>query len=155
MSVLFKRGPQSIQANLTPMIDVTFLLIIFFVLVSQIVDVENVEMDLPAPQDPASELPGDQQRAVINVVPAPGGKASGYRLGGRFFAADSEGIEALTAALAARYRENPTLSVNLRADRSTHYAWVAPIFQAVKAAASLSGRTDVNGRVNLVVTREQ
>ena len=48
MSSVFKRGNAKIEANLTPMIDVTFLLIVFFVLVSQIVEVENVPMSLPA-----------------------------------------------------------------------------------------------------------
>ena len=48
------RGPAlrdrpPVAANLTPMIDVTFLLIVFFVVVSQIVEVENVEMELPRP----------------------------------------------------------------------------------------------------------
>ncbi len=59
--------PEPIAANLTPMIDVTFLLIIFFVLVSQIVEVENADLDLPRPEQAASELPSEQSRVVINV----------------------------------------------------------------------------------------
>jgi biopolymer transport protein ExbD len=155
MSGSGRRQRSPIQANLTPMIDVTFLLIVFFVLVSQIVEVENVDLDLPAPREPASRLPGDESRVVINVLPAGGGRASGYRLGGRVFPAGTQGIEALTIALAARYSENPGLSVNLRADRTTHYLWIEPVFQAVAAAARRSGRREGAGRVNLVVTREQ
>ena len=41
MSAVFKRGRAEVHANLTSLIDVTFLLIVFFVLVSQIVDAEN------------------------------------------------------------------------------------------------------------------
>ena len=37
----------SIEANLTPMIDVSFLLIVFFVLVSRITDAEQAPMALP------------------------------------------------------------------------------------------------------------
>jgi len=74
------RDSEPIAANLTPMIDVVFLLIVFFVLVSQIVEVENVDLDLPRPQDPASELPGEQPRIVINVLPDEAGQAGGYRL---------------------------------------------------------------------------
>jgi biopolymer transport protein ExbD len=154
MSTAFRHDRGQVHANLTPMIDVTFLLIVFFVLVSQIVEVENVDLDLPSPQDPASMLPGDESRVVINVLPGPSGKAAGYRMGGRRFAAGTQGLEALTAALAARYRENPGVRVNLRADRSTHYAWIEPVLQAISAAARLSGRPEVTGRVNLVVTRE-
>ena len=52
------------------------------------------------------------------------------------------------------YQQNPALGVNLRADRRTDYRWVEPVFQAVSAAARLSGRDDVKGRVNLVVVKE-
>jgi len=135
------------------MIDVTFLLIVFFVLVSQIVEVENVDMELPAPVEPASELPGDQQRVVINVLPGPRGEARGYRMGNRSFAADGAGLDQLAAQLAAIYRDNPAVGVNLRADRSTHYRFVEPVFRAISTAARLSGRDDVAGRVNLVVVR--
>ncbi|MHC4217450.1 MAG: ExbD/TolR family protein [Planctomycetota bacterium] len=154
MSALFKHDRVQVHANLTPMIDVTFLLIVFFVLVSQIVEVENVDLDLPTPQEPASMLPGEESRVVINILPGPAGKASGYRMGGRLYAAGTQGIEGLTTVLADRYRENPALSVNLRADRATQYLWIEPVFQAVAAAARLSGRPEVTGRVNLVVTRE-
>ena len=58
MSALTRQERGQVQANLTPMIDVTFLLIVFFVLVSQIVEVENVDLNLPAPREPASVLPG-------------------------------------------------------------------------------------------------
>ena len=156
MRRLFPTGPHSIQANLTPLIDVTFLLIVFFMLVLQITDLDNAEMDLPTPQDPVSELFGDQHRVVINVVTAPlEGTASGYRLGQRRFRTDTEGLANLTKALAARYREDPALQINLRADRSTHYEWVDRIFLAIKDAAKASGRSDdVNGRINLVVSKE-
>ena len=56
MPRIHKRGPAEIHANLTPMIDVTFLLIVFFVLVSQIVEVENVEIESArARVDPVTE----------------------------------------------------------------------------------------------------
>jgi biopolymer transport protein ExbD len=154
MSALGRQDRSQVQANLTPMIDVTFLLIVFFVLVSQIVEVENVDLDLPAPREPASVLPGEESRVVINVLPGAAGKASGYRMGGRIYPAGTRGIKALTEGLASRYRENPGLSVNLRADRTTQYLWIEPVFQAVSAAARLSGRPEVTGRVNLVVTRK-
>ncbi len=63
-------------------------------------------------------------------------------------------MASLATSLAALYRENPALGVNLRADRSTRYRWVEPVLQAVSTAARLSGRDDVRGRVNLVVVRE-
>jgi biopolymer transport protein ExbD len=155
MPRIHKRGPADLQANLTPMIDVTFLLIVFFVLVSQIVEVENVEMTLPELEEPATELPGEEQRAVINVVPGPAGRASEYRLGGNAFAPDPDGIERLTGHLAGLLDAAPSLRVNLRADQHTEYEWVQPVLAAVTAAAArLEGRRAVP-RVNLVVVREE
>ncbi len=148
------RDSEPIAANLTPMIDVVFLLIVFFVLVSQIVEVENVDLDLPRPQDAASELPGEQPRIVINVLPDEAGQAGGYRMANRRYSADTAGMASLATSLAALYRKNPALGVNLRADRSTQYRWVEPVLQAVSTAARLSGRDDVRGRVNLVVVRK-
>ncbi len=153
MSMLFQRGQARIEANMTPMIDMTFLLIVFFVLVSEIVDLESVEMSLPRPREPASELASDESRAVINVVPAPAGRAAGYKLGSRLFAADAEGVEALTRALAAVFQESPALRVNVRADRATHYRWVQPALRSVAEAARHSDRPTPAG-VNLVVVRE-
>ncbi len=154
MSATCKRGPARIEANLTPLIDVTFLLIVFFVLVSQIVELENVDLDLPAPTDPVSELAGDEQRAVVNIVPKPGGDVLEYRLGGKSYGADRDGLAAITARLASMYQNNPGLSVNLRADASTHYRWVEPVMQAVSTAAMLSEREMTVARMNLVVVRE-
>jgi biopolymer transport protein ExbD len=153
MSVVFKRGCARIEANLTPMIDMTFLLIVFFVLVSHIVEVENVPMRLPEPEDPATLRPGDEQRAVVNVIPGPGGRAGGYRLGGRTYPAGEEGLRALTAQLAQMYSVNPRLDVNLRADRGTHYEHVEPVLQALSDAAASLGGVIVTPRINLVVVR--
>ena len=60
----------------------------------------------------------------------------------------------MTAHLADLYKINPSLSVNLRADASTHYKWVEPVMQAVANAAVLSQHPNAVPRVNLVVVRE-
>ena len=157
MSAIYKRGSARIQANLTPMIDVTFLLIVFFVLVSQIVEVESVKLNLPAPADPATELPADEQRVVINIVPdqpAVTGRAIEYRVGSRRFLATDDGVEALADHVMKLYAGNPALRINLRADRDTQYEWVEPVLQAISLAARRSGDGGITARVNLVVVKE-
>jgi biopolymer transport protein ExbD len=157
MSSVYKRGPARISANLTPMIDMTFLLIVFFVLVSNVSNVESQEVNLPRPDDPASEQPGEEFRAVVNVIPGEAGEVLGYKLGGRTYAAGREGIEPMAAHLAALYAANPGLSVNLRADRQTAYEWIEPVMQAVSRAARQAGDSRggaVTPRINLVVVRE-
>ncbi len=154
MSTIYKRGNADVQANLTPMIDVTFLLIVFFVLVSQIVEVEHVDMDLPRPLHAASHTSGEESRTVINIMPGPDGRAAGYRVGAREFPADEIGIAGLQQRVTELYSANPNLRINLRADRNTQYQWVEPVMQAITDAARQSGRADAVARVNLVVVRE-
>ena len=154
MSAVYPRGRANIEANLTPMIDVTFLLIVFFVLVSQIVEVENVPLELPTPVDPATMPPGEEQRVVINVLPAPAGRSFGYKLGSQTFPASAAGVEALASHLVNLYRTNPALRINLRADRSTSYESIHPALEGVSRAAARSGVPGLVPRVQLVVVKE-
>jgi biopolymer transport protein ExbD len=153
MSRVYPRGRAAIEANLTPMIDMTFLLIVFFVLVSRISEVENVRLELPRPFEPATVPLPDEQRVVLNVIPDGSGGAESYRVGVAQFPPTAEGQRALEAHLAALLRATPDLQVNLRADRATAYAAVAPALEAVAAAARGLGG-DRAARVNLVVIRE-
>ncbi|MHC4992196.1 MAG: ExbD/TolR family protein [Planctomycetota bacterium] len=153
--MIFHRGSADIEANLTPMIDVTFLLIVFFVLVSQIVEVENVALTLPEPIDPLTQRQGDEQRTVINIVPESGGGVQGYRMGKRLYPAGERGLASLTAQLATLFAANPQTGVNLRADRGTHYEHVEPVLQAISVAAGQVDEVEIAARVNLVVVREQ
>ena len=153
MSTIFQRGPARPQANITSMIDVVFLLIVFFVLVSQIVDLESVDMDLPAPESPATALPEEEPRAVLNVLPGEDGMCDGYRLAGRDYSPDPTGLLELRTALVGLYRDTPGLRVNLRADRGTDYRWVSPVLQLVRQAATLSEVGLDAARMNLVVQR--
>jgi len=155
MSLVHQRGRTELHANLTPMIDVTFLLIVFFVLVSQIVEVEHEDMALPELAEPAAEMPGDEQRAVINVLPGPNGASRGYRLGSRTFPAGPDGARRLADHLAPMLERNPALRVNLRADQHTHYEWVHPALLAVSRAAEQVSSPNVAPRVNLVIVREE
>lgn len=154
MSSVYRRGTAEINANLTPMIDVTFLLIVFFVLVSRIVDVESVSMALPTPEQPLSEKPGDEQRTILNVIPGPSGTATGYRIGGRNFSASPDSDDAMMSHIASLYAANPALNINLRADRDTSYTWIEPALRAVAEGARASGVPNIDARINLVIIRE-
>ena len=152
MSRGIHRGPARVEANMTPMIDVTFLLIVFFVLVSQIVDSETVEMSLPELSDPATVAPEEERRLVINVSPGPDHTALDFRLGGVAFTPDPDGRDALVAAIAASLEQNPNARINLRADRRTHYEFVQPALEAIARGAARVA--DAQPRVNLVIIPE-
>lgn len=142
-----------IEANLTPMIDVTFLLIVFFTLVSGIADNERVDMALSRVPPGASAQANEESRVMLNVIPATDGRIGGYLLAGETFDATPDGVARLADTLAGLYRRNPNLAVHLRADRATLYEWVEPAMRATTTAASLAGGGALP-RLNLVVLEE-
>ena len=149
---IHRRGPASFDVNMTPLIDMAFLLIVFFVLVSQVTTAENVDLDLPRPAASAAGKPGAEERIVVNVLPAQDGGAAGYRVGRREFTPDVAGLQQLVQAIAGAMRAQPGLEVNIRADRATAYEWVRPVMDAVSDALAASGTAADRARVKLVVT---
>ena len=128
------------RSSLTPMIDVVFLLVVFFVAVSQLVDRDRIVMDLPSPSPSAAHQPEEGARAVVNVLPGPEGTSLGYQVDGLVFAADTQGQLELMEHVRARLEQTPDLFVNIRADSRTAWGWVAPVLNAARNAASLAGQ---------------
>ena len=119
----------SINANLTPMIDVTFLLIVFFVVVSQIVDRDAVSMDLPSPENAAASVAEMQERVAVNIVPSDGGAVQRVVVGGHEISIDS--LDELTAIVKARLQGGAS-EVHLRADRATRYMVIHKAIEAIR-----------------------
>lgn len=131
-----EREPAQVRANLTPMIDVVFLLIIFFMLVAQISRTRRVELDLPELREAqAGEATRDQQM-IINVVPLAQsiGPGDAYRVGLRSYGSDNASLERLTIELRRSLDRQPETSVLLRADRTEPYERVHPAMEAARAA---------------------
>ncbi len=110
----------SLGFNMTPMIDVVFQLIIFFLVSSHLVKQES-QLKLPLPVADSGTLSDDtQSRAVLNV------RADGsLLLGGRPVAA-----EQLEERLRELLREKGELEIKIRADRHVPYRFVQPILLA-------------------------
>lgn len=157
MSVAERLGvgrPVKTGANLTPMIDMTFLLVVFFILVSRITSVEQVPLQLPSPFDPASNPAPEAPRLVVNVPGDDYGEATGVVYDQQIYEIDENGMDLLAGAVAARLEAVPELQVNLRADRRVPYESVAPVMDALATAGARAGRVD-GVRVNLVIQIEQ
>ncbi|MEM1354100.1 MAG: biopolymer transporter ExbD [Planctomycetota bacterium] len=69
MSHTTRRGPVKPQMNITPLIDVVFLLIVFFMLVSKIVTEEVPELQLPDPDTTQAFRDQTENRIIVNIVP--------------------------------------------------------------------------------------
>ena len=135
---------------MTPLIDVVFLLIVFFVLVSRIVDEDRPQLDLPSPQPAATRVPAPAPRATVSEVGSP---ASGwrYRVSGADIAADEAGRIALERHLEGVLAHQPRAAVQVRAGRATPWDVVAPVLDGARAAARRAGVAPV--RVQLATVR--
>ena len=148
MSKVTERGAVTPTMNITPLIDVVFLLIIFFMLVNNIVTEEVVEMELSQLDGSKAREIGELNRVVVNIAPqdfsrdgrqeaplehvgTPAYVKVGTGSNSRFELGDIEGI---TGRLREVQATNPEVEVLLRADAAIFYNEVRPIMNAVTAA---------------------
>jgi biopolymer transport protein ExbD len=113
-------GPGELALNLTPMIDVVFLLLIFFMLATTFMDPEReIDLDLP---EAASSLAQDTERdeIIINVM-----RDGVLKLGES--AVDRDG---LLAELRRAARRNPEIAVTIRGDRLVTHEVIVSVMDA-------------------------
>ena len=78
---IFNRNNDSSSFNMTPIIDIVFLLIIFFLVVSQFIEAENFDVSLPTDCDFAQTNPTNQaQAATVTIMKTPNEKTA-YAVG--------------------------------------------------------------------------
>ena len=121
----------TLNANMTPMIDVTFLLIVFFVVVSQIVDRNVIPLDLPTPENAKAMVSEVEHKLVINIIPHTGGGVAGLVVGEHTIASDD--MVGLSSIVEQRLAQGTT-EVHLRADRLTKYKFVHRVIEAIRQA---------------------
>jgi biopolymer transport protein ExbD len=90
------RRREGVSINMTPMIDVVFLLIIFFMLVSNFATAESVLLELPKPYKSQAKKVKLTDRVILNCQIAADGAS--YRIGPN----PSESLDRVAARLADR-----------------------------------------------------
>jgi biopolymer transport protein ExbD len=121
MRVPTRRRGLGLQFNLTPLIDVVFNLVIFFMITSHFVQrQESEEVDLPTATQVADE-PETPRRLVITVLPD-----ETFRVGGQAY--DRGQVELLIRQEASHQGED--FEVQIRGDRVVPYGVVEPILLA-------------------------
>ena len=120
-------GP--LEFNMTPMIDVTFLLIIFFITSSHLQQQEaQVELDLPSADSGNEPIQSDAPRVTINVL------TDGRVMLGSDTAAGEELTGRIRFERERQQRAGQALEVHIRADRSVDYQIVEPVLLACAEA---------------------
>jgi len=154
MSKIHKRGPAKAETNLTPLIDITFQVVLFFMLTQRIVSDEIVPMEVPDITEPKTQELGDQSRLVVNIAPSPratpeagqpkadpldhDGRAAFVKVGQKQFnLTDLEGIKLAIQETRESFKptdEQPELQVNLRCDSALFYGEIVPIMNQITLA---------------------
>ena len=119
------RAPQSddVDVNLTPLIDVVFLLLIFFMVSTSFVKESQIKLSLPEASDEVQELPADTIEVAVD-------KNGVWFVNGHALADRSDA--ALSAALAEVSREQGEPVLVISADRNTPHQDVIDIMDVAR-----------------------
>lgn len=127
----YRRVPGGMSINLTPMVDVIFILTIFFMLVSRFSSAEQVSMELPKPDHSRATVAHLPVRVVINCrLARPSDPSSSpvlYSVGPN----RPEPLELISERLGTMKQATPGLQVVVRADRRIRYADVRAVMRAI------------------------
>ena len=110
------------KMDLTAMIDIVFLLIVFFMVVGSVLTQEKIEMKMPVADE--SVVPKENMgRLLLNV------DYEGNLYAGMHKITPSE----IGAYIQAARAINPNLKVYLRADRNAHYRYIRDVLRECAA----------------------
>ena len=122
---------------MTPMVDIVFLLIVFFMLVAELTRARGLDLDLSQLTDDVADLLSADTRIVVHVVPEDreGAVGGAYRYDGQSFLNQQRSLQSLAAALRSDLDQRaPDTPVFIRADRAERYERVHPILLAAARA---------------------
>ena len=122
----YERRHSSTVLNLTPLIDIVFLLLVFFMLTAHFIQEERIDIELPA----ASSSATDDDDQFIDVVLLPDGKliVDGLEI------TEDKLTDTLRGALHAPGKRY----VRLRGDRAAQFGNAVTIIDAARSAGAES-----------------
>lgn len=131
--------------NLTPLIDIVFQLIVFFMVVSQVITVEREPMDLPSPQESQAEVKEIPARIIINVFSDPEGNITKIKVNAHIIRDVSELGEFLKRQVMI---EGGFQDVILRAEKDLRFGQIKGLMQVISDAgiSKLNISTKVEAR---------
>jgi len=119
--MFFRKKKQEIAVNLTPLIDVVFLLLIFFMVSTSFTRETQIKLDLPK----ASVEPLDSKPESLEISIDKEGR---FFINGKGLV--NESIETLKKAIAPLIENNSNIAVIISADANTPYQSVVTAMDA-------------------------
>ncbi|MCL6269793.1 biopolymer transporter ExbD [Sansalvadorimonas sp. 2012CJ34-2] len=122
----FRRQPaQEVSINMTPLIDVVFLLLIFFMVSTTFTKETRLEIDLP---EAAGEVVAAQSRDITLEI----SEAGSYAIGGQVIEGNS--VEVIKSAIERASGGDNTIPLIISADAQTPHEAVVVAMEAVGQA---------------------
>ncbi|MEO0474906.1 MAG: biopolymer transporter ExbD [Planctomycetota bacterium] len=182
MSQVTKRGSVEPKLNITPLIDVVFLLIVFFMLVMNIVTDENPQIQLPDLDNSKVTPPEGAKRVTVNIIPEaefdgdPGlgnsitevlsrpGQAKFVQIGqaNKWEIGQPESMENFRKFVGDMINKrmidpNTPPTIQLRVDAAVYYQQVLPVMTNLQAAMAetLGGELAATTPIHLVAYQDE
>jgi len=118
-----ERKEEEPQFQMAPMIDMVFLLLVFFMMASHLSQKQNIKLDMPTAE--AGVVPKERpDRYVVNIT------TNGMLFSGM----NPIELEDLGDTVKNQLLENPSMKIYLRADRNAPYREVRKVMMAMANA---------------------
>ena len=119
--------------SLTPLIDVVFILLVFFMLATSFLDWRSIAMDLPGQ---GGEVSGEPTALVVRI-----GADAAVQLDG----APLEGLEELEQAVSSALQQEPDRLVIVRPADSVRLQQITWVVERLQSAGAVQMRLDRGG----------
>lgn len=139
------------SVDITGLVDLAFLMVVFFILVGRITAQDLAPLRVPEPARPMTEPPGRDARLVVNVLPASPTATASWQVAGDTLPAEAASEPRLEKLVEAALEQNPQVELTVRADRRARWEEVRPVLSASLGAASARGLPQA--RMRLVARR--
>lgn len=126
MARFIKRSKTAQEIPMGPMADISFLLIIFFMVTTVFVVYRGFHVDLPLAEQLNSLK---SRRNVVSIWIGPQGKMMVDEY-------DAE-LSTIAGIISEKLQENPRIIVQLKADRNTQYKMISGVIGELKKANAL------------------
>ncbi|MEJ5348367.1 MAG: biopolymer transporter ExbD [Desulfosoma sp.] len=118
-----KRPRYTVQAPLTSLIDIVFLLLVYFLLTTNFLTEEGIRVQLP---QALSVVPSEDREIIVTLSSE----------GDVYLGAKAVTLEDLSTVIKERLQSNPETAVVLKADRSLVLDRVVQVMDTIKAAGA-------------------
>lgn len=125
------RKPEALEFNATPMVDVIFMLTIFFMLVTRFSSAEQIPMELPKPENSLAKVPRGTDRITVNCRLADPSDPDSFEVLYSIGPNRPEALSVIAERLTSMKRQTPGLTVVVRADRRLLYVQVRAVMRVV------------------------